>query len=142
LSAVLRGKPATPAARPLRFVLVGVLGFLVDAGVLHALAAAGMPLLAARVISFTLAATSTWLANRTATFHDRVHSRGGLTSEWLRYMLASSIGGAVNYGAFALAVETSAAVARWPTVGVAIGSLAGMIVNYLLYSVYVFKKDR
>ena len=45
----------------------------------------------------------------------------------------------MNYTAFALAVELSEAVQTHPVVGVAIGSLAGMSVNYVLYAAFVFR---
>jgi putative flippase GtrA len=127
----------------LRFGLVGVLGFLVDAGVLHELVfACKINLFAGRVISFVCAASATWLANRTITFSASAKSRGDLIAEWSKYLAASIAGGAVNYAAFVIAVELSATRKSTPVVGVGIGSIAGLCVNYALYSGFVFRPTR
>lgn len=123
--------------RLLRFGVVGIIGFLVDAGILMLLTG---PLdinpYLARVPSFILAATATWLCNRYWTFADRRgHQR---LREWSRYMMAMLVGGLVNYSAFALSVATLDTVAAFPVIGVAIGSIAGMFVNYASSSRLIF----
>jgi putative flippase GtrA len=127
--------------RLLRFGVVGVIGFLVDAGVLMLLTG---PLVLnaylARVPSFLMGATSTWLCNRYWTFADR-RGRNRLR-EWSRYMAAMLVGGLVNYGTFALAVATVDAVRAMPVIGVALGSVAGMFVNYASSSRLIFGGDR
>jgi|HubBroStandDraft_1064217.scaffolds.fasta_scaffold00158_21 putative flippase GtrA len=125
--------------RPLRFALVGVLGFLVDAGVLQLLVFHGhVNLYVAKALSFVAAVFSTWLINRTATFESSAQSTRGLLREWLRYLLSSIAGGTANYAAFVLAVQLWPSARHMPVLGVALGSLAGMSVNYLLYSGFVF----
>ena len=120
------------------FVLVGVIGFIVDAGTLHIIVAlSGLPPLAARFFSFLLAAYTTWRLNRGFTFSDRSVGQGSL-GEWLRYLSASSVGAAVNYGVFAALVITLPLLANVQTYGVALGSLAGMAVNFSLYRLVVF----
>ncbi len=124
--------------RFLRFGVSGVAGFLVDAGVLTLLTVVvGINPYAARVPSFLAAATVTWLINRYWTFADRRGSDRG--REWRRYLAAMLIGGLVNYAVYALLVATLAPVARWPVLGVAAGSLAGMVVNYLSSSRWIFR---
>lgn len=122
------------------FAVAGGVGFLVDAGVLEALVRfAGIQVHFARVISFLAAVTATWLINRTFTF--RVARVGGsLIAEWLKYFGSSLGGGAVNYAAFAATIGFSAYAREHLIVGVAVGSLAGMVVNYLLYSRFVFRR--
>jgi putative flippase GtrA len=126
--------------RLLRFGVGGVLGFLVDSGVLYALLAAGLGPYAARVPSFLCAATATWLVNRYWTFADRRSDRGG--AEWGRYVLAMVVGGALNYAVYALLVAQSDLVRAWPVLGVAAGSLAGMVVNFLSSWFLVFREPR
>lgn len=123
--------------RPLRFALGGVLGFAVDSAVLHLLiAGTGLGPFAARVPSFLAAATATWLVGRYWTFADlRGAGRG---REWRRWIAAMAIGGAVNYAVYAAAVAASATVRSWPVLGVAAGSLAGMVLNYLSARYWVF----
>lgn len=114
--------------RFLRFCVVGTLGFVVDAGLLAALAdGLGMDPYLARVFSFLAAATVTWWLNRHYTFEAR---RAPSRAEWARYLLLMLLGAAINYGAYALAI-TFWDVARarlW--IGVAIGSVAGLAVNF------------
>lgn len=126
--------------RFLRFGVSGVVGFAVDAGVLMLLTTGfGLNPYLARVPSFLAAATTTWLINRHWTFADRRSS--DRTREWQRYLLAMLGGGLVNYGVYALLVATLEPVARWPVLGVAAGSLAGMVVNYLSSSRWIFRSD-
>ena len=114
--------------RFLRFCVVGTLAFLVDAGVLTALAAgAGLDPYAARVISFLAAATFTWWLNRRWTFEVKHRPTG---AEWSAYVGLMVLGAAVNYGTYA------AAITWWPLarehlwIGVALGSIAGLGVNF------------
>jgi putative flippase GtrA len=125
------------------FVLVGGLGFLIDAGVLHALVFwLHLNVFASRAGSFLCGMTATWLANRTHTFAAGRRAPAALAAEWLRYFGASLLGGACNYGAFVLAFEHALTVRSNPIIGVGIGSLTGMVVNYLLYSRFVFLRAR
>jgi putative flippase GtrA len=125
--------------RPLRFVLVGAFGFLIDAGVLHMLVFVWQAnLFAARVVSFLAAVLATWLANRTLTFEAHSSSWRALPVEWFRYLLSSIAGGVVNYAAFVISVEMYTSIRNNPAIGVAIGSIAGLCVNYLLYAQFVF----
>jgi putative flippase GtrA len=119
------------------FGLVGLAGFLVDSGVLYLLMGT-LGLYLGRLVSFASAVFTTWLLNRHMTFRQR-HSGMSLTREFRRYFLMMVGGGAVNYGVYALLVYFSNAVANQPVWGVAVGSLAGMLVNYSLAKVFVFK---
>lgn len=114
----------------LAFCAVGTVGFLVDVTLLHALA----PWLgwhAGRVLSFLGAATATWILNRAFTF--RMTAENAVYSAWQQYWryLVAMLGGAlVNYLAYALTLHWS--TAPWsPTVGVALGSIAGLAVNFI-----------
>ena len=115
--------------RFLRFCAVGTLAYLVDAGVLTALVSgAGLDPYAARVVSFLTAASFTWWLNRHWTFEVK---RAPTRTEWLTYVTLMLIGAAVNYGTYA------AAITWWPLarehlwLGVALGSIAGLGVNFL-----------
>jgi putative flippase GtrA len=125
---------------PARFALIGIVGFVVDAGVLHLLVfGAGARPISGRVGSFLCAAFVTWRLNRRYTFAG-YRTGGGSVGEWLRYLWASGVGAALNYSVFAVLVLTLPLVARTPTLGVAAGSLAGMIVNFTLYKLVVFRR--
>jgi putative flippase GtrA len=119
------------------FVLVGIVGFIADVSVLQGLARGlGWEIHCARVFSFLAASATTWRLNRRYTFGNA--DGGWHLMEWLRYLWSSAIGGLVNYAAFSLIVGWSGGRGLYPMVGVAAGSIAGMCVNYGLYSRFVF----
>ena len=125
----------------IRFAVVGTLGFVVDAGVLHLLVTyLGLNLLLARACSFLCAATSTWAINRVFTFAVVPRLGRALLAEWAAYFAASLGGGCVNYLVFAAAIRLSPALHEFPTVAIALGTLAGMTFNFFMYSRYVFRR--
>lgn len=86
------------------FTLIGAAGFGIDAGLLmlgHQLLGLGWPV--ARVISFSAAATVTWLLNRTLTFKDR--SGTAKASEWRRYVAVNGVGAVLNLGIFLALIQ-------------------------------------
>ncbi len=119
------------------FGAVGAVGFVVDAGTLYAVRFIGCGLLLGRVISYLAAVTATWALNRRYTF--RVRARGGLWAEWLKFVISQTGGAAVNLGVYWWLVSTNATVAAQPVWGVAAGSLAGMVINFMLARTVVFR---
>ncbi len=120
------------------FGVSGVLALGVDLGVL-AWAQPVWGRYGGRALSFWAAATFTWLFNRAVTFSvDRQRQREGVLAprqtlwrEYLSYFSSMALGGALNYGTYALAVATLPAVHAHPGLGVALGSLVGMAFNFL-----------
>jgi putative flippase GtrA len=129
-----------PSWQFLRFGLVGTLGFVVDAGLLRLLLIAGLGYYAGRLVSFLAAATTTWILNRSFTFRREAERRVHPAREWLAYLALMVAGGAVNYGVYALAIESAAPVRQYPEIGVALGSLAGMLVNYWSAKTMIFER--
>ncbi len=124
----------------LLFCIGGVIGFIVDAGILRLLVSGlQMDAYAARLVSFLCAATATWLWNRHNTF--RGTRRYGLFGEWARYLLAMSGGFMVNYGAYAILYTFVPLVRRYPELGVAAGSAAGLVVNYVSSRWWIYRRD-
>jgi putative flippase GtrA len=120
----------------LAFAVVGVVGFGVDVGVLYLLASA-LGWYGARVVSFLAAASATWVLNRSFTFKSR-RSGVPILREYLHYLLTMLGGALVNYLAYVLVlhwVEGSLA----PALGVAVGSCAGLAVNFLSARHLVFR---
>ncbi|WP_218509975.1 GtrA family protein [Variovorax sp. dw_308] len=121
------------------FVVAGVLGLVVDVVVLYVLA----PLFgwyAARVLSFLAAATTTWLVNRNYAFADAAR-HASLLREYLGYLMAMLGGAAVNYTVYVLTLHWLEGV--WvAALGVALGSLSGLTVNFLSARYLVFKAHR
>jgi len=123
----------------LRFAAVGAAGFVVDVAVLY-LAAPWLGWYGARVLSFLVAATATWALNRRYTFTAR-HSGTSIVREYLGYLVTMLGGAVVNYGAYVGVLH--AFEGRWvPALGVAAGSCAGLVVNFLAARHLVFKARR
>lgn len=107
---------------------MGVVGFIIDAGLLQ-ICVVGMHAnpYAARVFSFLAAASATWLMNRRYTFAVK---KKPTHAEWVRYLGLMALGAAVNYGSFALSLAYWSLLSEQPWLGVAIGSIAGLGVNF------------
>jgi putative flippase GtrA len=113
---------------PALFAIAGGLALLLDVAVLY-LVKPWLGLYAARVLSFLAAATFTWMFNRHITFDGP--RMGSVGSEYLRYLSSMLLGGAVNYAVYAGSVQAFESIAVQPAWGVALGSLAGMVLNFL-----------
>lgn len=121
----------------LRFAIVGVAGFAIDAGVLTALVAScGFKPYPARAISFPLAVLGTWLLNRNWTFAGLRATNVG--AEYLRYMVVQILGAISNLAIFVLVLESIPPLARYPAIPLAFGALAGLIVNFAGTRAFVF----
>lgn len=121
------------------FAIVGAVGFGVDLAVLYLVA----PLLGwygARVVSFVAAATTTWVLNRRYTFTARA-SDASLLREYAHYLLTMLAGALVNYAVYVLTLHWLSGPLA-PAVGVALGSCAGLVVNFLSARYLVFKSAR
>lgn len=125
------------AAEFLRFGVVGVAGFVVDAGVLTLALTAGLGPYGGRVLSYLAAASATFALNRAWTFRGRENNARPMR-QWALFLLVNLAGFACNYGAYAALVATVPVVAAWPQIGVAAGALAGMVGNFLLSRRFVF----
>jgi putative flippase GtrA len=122
----------------LRFALVGVVGFLVDAAILYVMAAVGVGIRLGRVVSYLFAVTTTWVLNRRYTF--RGPSGYSMLGEWARYGTSQLGGAAVNLGVYYLLIRLSF-VADHPVIGVAAGSLSGLLLNFTVAKVAVFRSE-
>lgn len=120
------------------FSVVGTVGFVVDSTVLYlAMHLLGAGLLGGRLLSYLVAATTTWALNRRYTFF----AQRGLNkiAEWGRFLAANAVGGLVNYTTYAILVTSSPRATNHPVLGVAAGSLAGLAVNFVLSRYLVFR---
>jgi putative flippase GtrA len=119
--------------------LVGCAGFIVDTAVLYlAIYELGMNYYGGRAVSYTLAASSTWYMNRRFTFADsRNDNRLG---EWARFLMLNLCGGAVNYAVYAAYMRMHSYSPTAPAIGVALGSVAGLFVNFYLSRRLVFNR--
>ncbi len=138
-SAVVPPRHLALIRQMLTFGVVGVGGFLIDAGTLYLARWVGTGLILGRLISYVTAATATWALNRRFTFSSR--QTRGLLYEWALFMVSQLAGAACNIGVYVWLVTTSTLVSAQPIFGVAAGSLAGMLVNFFVAKKFVFKES-
>jgi putative flippase GtrA len=117
--------------------MVGTIGFVVDSAALlfltQYLSFAPLP---ARVLSFVIAATVTWTLNRNYTFEK---AAGAAWREWGKYLLATAFGGACNVAVFKGWIWMTDETAGNLVIGVAVGSIAAMLINFVIAKKLVFK---
>lgn len=122
----------------LRFGVVGVAGYLVDATVLTLLVeAAEIDPYSARVASFICAASTTWWLNRRFTFAPDPLQKPA--RQWLAFLLVSLGGAAINYGAYVVTLQIWPLAYQYPAIGAAVGALAGMLFNFPVSKLLVFR---
>ncbi|CCO45638.1 putative GtrA-like protein [Vibrio nigripulchritudo SOn1] len=123
--------------RLFKFAFVGGIGFVVDTAVFALfLYVIETPIFAARVIAFIVAATATWLGNRTLTFGDR--EKTDKAKQWQKHMVAAAFSAIPNLGVFKLVIAIFGEQGYMPFVALVAGILVGMFSNYFLSSKWVF----
>jgi putative flippase GtrA len=119
------------------FVLVGGVGFVVDAAIL-AILVHGYHWgdYTARVVSFAVAVSVTWLLNRSYVFATaRTHNR---RSEYTRYLAVQGTGMAINFLVYSICITSSPLMDTWPVLALAVGSVVALGFNYAGARIFVF----
>lgn len=121
------------------FCAVGSAGLVVDVAML-AIARGALGVYGARAVSFLAAATATWLLNRRFTFSEKRDRKShGIVGEYAHYLGIMATGGAVNYGTYSV-LALNLDQSPWAlSAYVAIGSFAGLAVNYLGASRWLYR---
>ena len=115
----------------IRFGLVGVAGFTVDAGVLHlATLFGGLNPIAGRFVSFPVAVAATWLLNRTFTFKNQTSHHPPLRQA-LVYLGVQTCGGAANISVYSLALTLEPGFRHMLLIPLAFGAAAGLCLTFL-----------
>jgi len=115
-----------------RFLVIGALAFIVDVGALYFFKSKGFDLYTSRILSFLIAASFSWLGNRSYTFGSREDRLGKIPGEWFRYLLAMLVGGLVNYAVYAFMISQFELFYSQPWLAVGFGTAGGLLVNFLL----------
>jgi putative flippase GtrA len=124
-----------------KFVIVGGVGFVVDAAVLtFALQRLTSSVYAARALSFTVAVIATWLLNRTFVFASG--DARTIAAEYGRYLSTQVAAALANLLVFIGLVEAIPALISMPVVPLAVGAVLGAIVNYMGSAHWVFAPKR
>ncbi|MCB1774736.1 MAG: GtrA family protein [Gammaproteobacteria bacterium] len=112
-----------------RYVLVGSIGFIIDAGLLAVLHyGVGWEVMASRFCSFAVAVTATWLLNRVITFADSRSHR--LLAEWFRYTVVNVLGGGLNLAVFAGVMHLANSNIAQPMTAIVFSSLVALAFTY------------
>jgi putative flippase GtrA len=125
----------------MRFCCAGGLGFVVDFSVLKTIVHFGLNPIGARLISFSVAVVVTWLVNRAWTF--KAHTASGLRAlirEFAGYVAVQSVGFAANFSVYTLMVIGIPALNGRLLPPSIVGTLAGLLVNYLGAKHLVFRR--
>lgn len=120
------------------FAVAGAIGFVVDAGILYGALALGTGYFFGRCLSFLTAVWATWRINRRVTF--TVSEDRSQWKEWWQYLFAMLGGGVVNYAAYSAAILSLPKNVMLPMYAVAIGSVAGMTINFLSAKLWIYRK--
>lgn len=119
------------------FGLSGLVGFIIDAGVVYFLTHfARWEPVPAQLVAFSVAVTITWLINRKITFAQATNAH--LLAEWWRYVAANSAGAFIANAVYVTLVLNLVRCSEQPVLALAAGSLAGLLVNFLASRSWVF----
>lgn len=120
-----------------RFVVVGGIGFVVDASLLWLFAIRlDLGPFAGRGLSFAAAVTATWILNRRYTFRDRGSDRRG--REAARYLAAQLVGNGINLLVYSAVVKWGPALEYLPLYALVLASGTAMMANYVMADRIVF----
>jgi len=123
------------------FILVGAIGFLIDAGILTALMKSlEFGHYGARAISFTIAVTATWYMNRRWVFERNAVNMS--RREYTSYLSVQVIGALINLSVFAAVIEFVPGLAKMPVIPLAVGAAVALIFNFGASSRFVFSDDK
>jgi putative flippase GtrA len=138
--------PLAPRKIPtefLRFVSAGAVGFGVDSLLLLTLVhGAGWEPMPAQLVAFAVALLATWLINRMWTFRTTASDKSarGIGAEFLGYCGVQLTGAAANFAIYATIVAVTGHSAAQLLVALAVGSAAGLAINYLGARKFVFAR--
>ena len=124
---------------PFLFALSGVAGFLADYITTFLISLIVSPYIA-RIPAFIAATLTTWQINRKYTFKGKTRYDSDL-KEYAHYLGLMIFGLVANYIAFAIAYSQLGAYTFGLITSIAIGSLAGMLINFVLSKRFIYNKD-
>jgi putative flippase GtrA len=123
------------------FVVVGAVGFLIDAGILTLLITGfGLDHYSARAISFTVAVTFTWFMNRRWVFEKSTASMS--VREYYSYLFVQAVGALINLTVFVAVIEIVPKLTNIPVIPLAVGASAALLFNFRASSRFVFSESQ
>jgi len=122
------------ASQPLRFLVVGAGGYLVNLGAFAALHRLGVPYVAGSIVSYLISNALMYLGNRYFTFG---LGHQGFWGAYLRYMLVGLLVAGLNAGVLALIVE---GFRLDPRLGNAVSLLLVTPIAFVLFKRWTFRR--
>lgn len=123
--------------RLLRFVVVGGVGFIIEASILTFFATyLDIGPIKGRAVSFPVAVLVTWWLNRNLTFQ----SINPPMIESLRYFAVQIIGAVSNLLVFIILVSNFHKLGQVPVLPLFLAAIVGLAVNFILSSTMVFAR--
>lgn len=110
-----------------RYLIGAVIALVLDACVMLVLVSWGAPTLLARAVALLVGITTTYAFNRAFTF-EITHPPS--VSDWFRYVLAQSVGSALNFLASTLAISFLGRASWAVLISVCIGAGIGFCYNF------------
>lgn len=149
LGGILAARVRTVFAQFAKFSVTGLLNYSVDLGILNSLIlmtgnTSDAALIGFRVVSAAMAVSNSFGWNRWWTFAKPQEERESITSEYVKFVMASALGISVNFAIYYVVVILigplgGLSIERWVNVGAVAGSLIGLVFNFLSYKKFVFK---
>lgn len=132
----VHSRPLRAAAQPIKFLIVGAGGYVVNLGVFAALHAAGVTYVVNSIVSYFIANALMYLGNRYFTFR---LGHAGFWSAYLRYMIVGAVVAGLNAAILVALVQGTGIDSR---IGVAISLLLITPVAFVLFKRWTFRIDR
>lgn len=118
-----------------RFGIIGALGFAADAIALYALRA-DLGLMTAKVVSYIIAVTVTWVLNRTFTFQSHDPKR---MQQWLKYAVVYCATGGLHLIVFAYLINRYTIMHDQPIYALFITAAINALINFFVVQRVAFK---
>ena len=123
----------------IRFSIIGAFGLIVDIFIFYlVLALFDLSIYTSKLFSTFVAISFTWYGNRIITFS--LQKSNEIYRELLNYIYAMIPGNVVNYLVFCLIVYSIGNDMKALLFAIFLGVLSGLIVNFNLANLFVFKK--
>lgn len=120
-------------AQPVKFLIVGTAGYLINLGIFAGIYSLGMPYVPASIVSYFVSNAFMYLGNRYFTFR---LGHEGFWGAYLRYMIVGAAVVALNAGVLAALVEGTGID---PRLGQAISLLIVTPVAFVLFKRWTFR---
>lgn len=121
-----------------KFSIIGALGFLVDIITFYSLNIIFNTFFS-RICSFLLAVIFTYICNKILTFR-QIRTKNNFWREFVPYFFSMLLGGSINLLTFFIIETSNLFFSQFHFISIALGSCAGLFVNFFL-SVFIFDKN-